>query len=89
MNVAKVEKERKRRIMISIWAYAYEFENKSIVSDEVFDTECKKVDIFLDTGRKLLDDFFLYEFDPSTGMWIHKHPELEKIKILYKNYFSS
>lgn len=83
----KIEREIHRRIKVSIWAYAYEFENESLVSDAVFDAECLKVDIFQETGDEFLDDFFTEDFDPSTGMWIRKHPELKKIKALYEKHY--
>lgn len=78
---SQIEIERRKRIMLSIWAYAYEFENKSLVSDAVFDSEARLVDTSIKTGR--LDDFFAKEFHPDTGMWIHKHPELDKLINLY------
>lgn len=84
---SKIEIERRRRIMISIWAYAYEFENETLVSDKEFDDECMKVDESVSTGNKKLDKFFKEKFDPFTGIWIHKHPELDGIKKLYEKYY--
>jgi hypothetical protein len=37
----------------------------------------------MSTGNKLLDRFFKREFAPHTGQWIHKHPELSKLKAMY------
>lgn len=68
--------------MVSIWAYAYEFKNRSLVSDAVFDAECSKVNSNIKTGR--LDEFFTNVFQPHTGMWIHKHPELNGVEMLYR-----
>lgn len=82
---SKIERERRRRIMLSLWAYAYEFENKSLVSDAVFDSEASKVNSNIKTGR--LDEFFTNVFQPHTGMWIHQHPELEKLIALYHRLF--
>lgn len=84
---SRVEIERKRRIKISIWAYAYEFENDSIVDDFHFDRECYLVDLSISTGNKKLDDYFKKEFDPCTGVWIQRHPELDRIKQLYNKYY--
>jgi len=78
-----VEIERHNRIMVAIWAYAYEFENDSMVSDEIFDATCRAIDTSVSTGHKILDEWFKNEFMPDTGMWIHKHPELDKVKNYY------
>lgn len=83
----RVEIETRRRIMVAVWAYAYEFENVSIVSDHHFDAECLKVNLSISTMRPDLDKWFRAEFDPSTGVWIHNHPELDKIKALYERWF--
>lgn len=83
----EVEIEIRNRILVSIYAYAYEIKSDSLVSDSVFDTLCSKIDILIETGNEKLDDFFLNEFDESTGQWIHKHPELDKISKLYERFF--
>lgn len=84
-----LEKERRRRIVVSLWAYAYEFKNRSIVSDNFFDAECYMLvaNLRVDTDRPDLDYWFRGAFDPSTGMWIHKHPELDKIAARYERSF--
>lgn len=79
-----VERERKRRINLALWAYAYEFQNDSLVDDATFDAESLKVDLTIDTGNAKLDAFFKEHFKPDTGMWITKHPELDRIAMLYK-----
>lgn len=83
------EVERRRRIMVSVWAYAYELASPpvSLVPDHIFDAECYMLaaGLHIDTDRLDLDYWFRGSFDPSTGMWIHKHPELDKIERLYAN----
>ena len=79
-----VEVERRRRIRLAVWAYAYEFENDSLVDDATFDAEALKVDLAIDTGHRKLDAWFRKNFDPSTGMWIRRHPELHKVQALYR-----
>lgn len=79
-----IERERRRRIRCSLWAFAYEFENVSLVSDAIFDKECAQVDPSISTGHLVLDQFFRERFQPHTGMWIHNHPELEKVAALYE-----
>lgn len=83
----KVEIETHRRIMVSIWAYAYEFENVSLVNDHHFDAECRKVNPAIQTTRPDLDEFFRTQFHPDTGIWIQSHPELEKVKNTYNRYY--
>jgi len=82
-----IEKEIRRRIKISVWAYAYEMKNDSLVSDQQFDDECDKIDIMIRTGNKKLDGFFRKNFDSFTGQWIYEHPELAGIKKIYKKHY--
>lgn len=79
-----VEIERRRRIMLSVWAYAYECLGESLVSDAVFDAEARKVDLSIDTGNVKMDKWFRNNFADYTGSWIGKHPELDKIKRIYE-----
>lgn len=83
----KIETEVWRRIRLAVWAYAYEFESMSLVSDARFDTEARKVNLSLDTPRPDLDKWWRENFDPSTGMWIHKHPELSLVKKIYERFY--
>lgn len=77
---SRVERERKRRIDVSAWAYAYEFDHDPLVEDHVYDREAALIDVSIDTGRADLDHFFRTEFGPETGMWVRRHPELEKLR---------
>ena len=77
------EVERRNRIRLSIFAYAYEFESDSLISDGDYDRLSNKIDKNRSTGNKKLDKFFREEFEPDTGQWIHKHPELDKLRALY------
>lgn len=81
--------ERRNRIFISIYAYAYEFDNNSLIPDSEFDILSKQINSNAFTFNKKLDKFFKNHFQPCTGMWIHKHPELEKIKNIYEKYFKN
>lgn len=83
---SEVEIERKRRINVSLWAYAYEVENDSLVSDEIYDSECLKINPEMGTGNRKMDTFFRKQFSSDTGLWIHKHPELNRIKEIYKEH---
>ncbi len=82
-----MEQERQKRICIALWAYAYEFKNHSIVSDEKFDKVALSIDVSIDTNKPELDAFFRKEFNAYTGQWIYKHPELHLIKQLYNRLY--
>lgn len=41
----------------------------------------------MDTGNALLDAYFRSEFSAYTGQWIHKHPDLDKVKALYEKFY--
>ena len=79
--------ETRRRIRLSLWAYAYEFENASIVDDATFDAECRLVNLDASTARQDMDDWWRKNFDPSSGMWIRSHPELGKLKVRFSLLF--
>ena len=86
-----VEVQRRHRIRLSVFAYAYEFENESLISDGEYDRLSQMIDSSIKTGHKKLDKFFATEFESDTGMWIRKHPELEKVRALHfmwKNNFN-
>lgn len=83
-----IEKEVRRRITVSIAAYAYEFCDESILSDAEFDKLCMQINPQMGTGHLTMDLFFQDEFDPSTGNWIHKHPECGRIGELYRKHFA-
>lgn len=83
----EVEVERRRRIILSITAYAYEVMNVSLVSDADFDAECLKVDLSIDTENAEMDVWFRKWFQPHTGMWIRNHPHLGRIHQLAKEHF--
>jgi hypothetical protein len=77
------EVERRNRIRLSLFAYAYEFESDSLISDGDYDRLSYKIDKSRNTGNEKLDKFFREEFEPHTGQWIRKHPELDKLKAMY------
>lgn len=82
-----IELERRRRIRLSVFAYAYEFENESLISDEMYDRISRLIDKTRKTGHKKLDKFFATEFEADTGQWIHRHPELKKVKACYEKHY--
>lgn len=84
-----VEIERRRRIRVSFWAYAYEVLDVSLVSDHRFDEECKLIDPKVSTGHRQLDAFFRKHFAAHTGQWIHKHPDRARLDHLVRRLVSS
>lgn len=83
-NPSPLEIERRNRIRVALWAYTYEFESVSLVSDAEFDKACLEIDLSVATDRPELDEWFKDNFSPYTGQWIHNHPELKKLKDIYK-----
>jgi len=84
-----INQEIRNRIKLSVAAYAYEMEDDSIMSDADFDNLCREIKVNETTGNEKMDNFFKTEFNSSTGQWIHKHPELNKIAEIYKKYYKS
>jgi hypothetical protein len=80
----KIEIEKRNRIRAALFAYAYEIENIPLATDSDYDALCKKIDTSISTGNSELDDFFRAEFSSETGMWIYRHPELDKIRQLFE-----
>lgn len=79
--------ETRNRIRVSVAAYAYEILDEPIMSDGEFDALCLKIDPYEPTGNALMDEFFMMDFDPSTGSWIHRHPDLEGIEAIHDRYY--
>jgi hypothetical protein len=78
-----IENERRNRIRLSLFAYAYEYEDDSLISDVEYDKLSYMIRKDIKTGNKLMDKFFNRQFLPHTGQWIHKHPEIDKLKAMY------
>ena len=76
--------EKRNRIRVSLFAYAYEIMNDSLISDSEFDALCLKINPSIETDNPIMDRFFREDFSPHTGMWIYKHPELDSICSLYQ-----
>ena len=80
----KIEVERRRRINVALWAYAYEVHDNPLVDDGKFDETCERINLSVSTGNKKMDTWFRRNFDPCTGSWIHKHPDLKGLEALYQ-----
>lgn len=82
------EVETRRRIRIAIAAYAYEITANNTMTDQEYDSESLilQKNLHIDTTRPHLDKWFRENFEPDTGMWIHNHPELDKLASYYYRY---
>ncbi len=81
--------EIKNRIRLSVYAYAYEFMNDSLVSDAEFDRLSQEIDLSITTGNEEMDSFFAKEFIADSGMWIRKHPNLKRVNEIYENFYKT
>ena len=82
--MASHNKEIRNRIRLSLASYAYEFHDDSLMTDAEFDKLSREIDPNEKTGNELIDRFFREEFVPDSGMWIRRHPELDKLKLIYE-----
>jgi hypothetical protein len=81
------EAQKKLRMHLSMWAYAYESKSFSIVSDEEFDFAARQVDLGIETDRPDLDDWFFKNFSIQTGKWIHNHPDLARFERIWQTIY--
>lgn len=75
--------QKRKRINVALWSYAYEVMDDPLVSDSVYDSACKEIDASIPTDNIEMDGFFRGEFNPSTGMWIYKHPNIDGLRQIY------
>lgn len=80
----EAEIERRNRIRLAVWAYAYEIKAEHLVDDATYDKVSLSIRPDLKTGHTVLDAFFENEFSPDTGLWIYRHPEFDKVASYYK-----
>lgn len=78
------EVERRNRILVAVYAYAYEICNESLISDYAFDALALAIRPEMSTGHNQLDEFFRAEFSPETGVWVRKHPNLPGLRRIYR-----
>lgn len=77
-----VDGETRKRIRLSVAAYAYEYLSTPVMDDAEFDELARSIDLNIDTRRPDLDAWFRKNFQPHTGMWIRNHPEKNKLEWL-------
>lgn len=84
-----IEREVRRRIGLSVAAFAYEIADAPIMTDGTFDWLAGQISPKMGTCHPIVDEFFAWRFSPMTGMWIHEHPELAGIERTYKRYYAA
>jgi len=83
------EIERRRRIRVAVWAYAYEVLGEELAPDALFDAEIYAIQPKVSTGHDVLDKFFRSKrFSKFTGQWVHSHPELERVAATAKRWLA-
>lgn len=80
-----VEIERRNRIRLCLYAYAYECTSHELVTDAEFDALAYSINPATSTG--FMDEWWRTEFKPYTGAWIHNHPDLDGMKRLFQRVF--
>lgn len=76
-----VETERRRRIFLSVWAYAREFMSTKIVSESEFDHTSRMINLELETGNEELDTWWKENFKIDGTDWIRAHPYKRELHI--------
>ena len=82
--MASHNREFRNRIRLSLASYSYEFHDDSLMTDAEFDKLSREINPNEKTGNELIDRFFREEFMVDSGMWIRRHPELDKLKLIYE-----
>ena len=82
--MASHNREIRNRIRLSLASYAYEYHDDSLMTDAEFDKLSREINPNEKTGNELIDRFFREEFMVDSGMWIRRHPELDKLKLIYE-----
>lgn len=79
--------ETHKRIKVAVAAYAYEIAGAEIMPDAEFDALAASIDLTVATGRPDMDCWFIFNFQPHTGQWIWKHPQLQRIGEIYESVY--
>ena len=76
--------QKKLRMLLSVWAFAYEIYDHSFVTDSEYDKQALLVDLSIATDREDLDSWFKDNYSPYTGQWVLGHPERERLNDIVK-----
>lgn len=81
------EVQTRKRIKVAVAAYAYEVVSRPIMTDSEFDAMATEIDLSIPTARPDMDEWFKREYQPHTGQWIWKHPQLVRIGEIYERQY--
>lgn len=81
------EIETKKRIKVALAAFAYEFLDDPIMPDGMFDELAYSIDLSVPTTNKKMDAWFVENFMPDTGQWVHKHPDKPRLAYILHQYY--
>lgn len=76
--------ETRRRIRLAVAAHAYEVHADPIMSDAEFDALALEIDLGRSTANSDMDDWFAANFDPSTAIWVRRHPDIAGLERIYR-----
>ena len=76
--------ETRNRIRLAVAAWAYETHDDPLMSDAEFDHLALSIDLNTSTARPDMDKWWRENFNPSTGMWVLRHPETEGLERIYR-----
>lgn len=79
-------KEIRDRIRLAVAAYGYEIADHPTMTDAAYDAMAERIDPSKPTNNLVIDWFFWKNFDPHTGIWIYRHPDLAKVAHCYQAY---
>ena len=89
---SSVSLEIRRRIALSVAAYAYEFSDNPIISDDEYDELSKLINpnmitCYGERDNSVIDAYFSSHFTEYSGQWIRRHPDLDGIKHIYERHY--
>lgn len=76
------ERERRRRIFLSVWAYADQFMNTKIVGEQEYDHESRMINLTIATGDNKWDAWWKENFKVGRTDWVRNHPHKRELHIL-------
>ncbi len=74
--------QKKIRVQLAVWAFAYEVYSHSFVTDSQYDKQSLLVDLSIATDREDLDSWFKDNYSPYTGQWVLEHPEKDRLNTI-------
>lgn len=82
----RAQEQRRLRLKVLAAAYAYEIMHESYMTDAEFDATCQRIDVSVDVDSH--DQWWRDNFDPSTGIWVHRHPDQDGLRRLVQSVFN-